>query len=256
MQPTIEQKFAIDQELLDAIRLIRCGLGQLQLMNTGNDFYHMPLLVLSSGFERFLKIIICFRHLEKFSRYPDSSYQHQPSGFKPFGRGTEGHNIAQLLNVIIDENFENGYPDSCDVARRDLTYIRSRELRDFINILARFGQSYRYHYLNVVLGETSTTNPPDREWEELETSLLLSQPELFKELEGGDSDRAIKEITKQIVIKLERFTRALARLFTIGKIGAEAKAYTSYISSFLFLQDDDLGNIKYKPFDPNLTNRE
>ena len=256
MQPTIEQKFAIDQELLDAIRLIRCGLGQLQLMNTGNDFYHMPLLILSSGFERFLKVIRCFRYLKKFGRFPDSSYQHQPSGFRPFGRGAEGHNIAKLLSVIIDECFENGYSDSCDAARRDLAYIRSRELRDFVNILARFGQSNRYHYLNVVLGETSTTNPPDREWEELETSLLLSQPELLKELEGSNPELARKEITKQIVIRLERLARALARLFTIGKVGTEARVYTSYISSFLFLQDDDLGNIKYKPFDPNLTNRE
>ena len=48
MAPNMLQKLAIDQELLDSVRLIRSGFGQLQQLDGANDFYHMPLLTLSS----------------------------------------------------------------------------------------------------------------------------------------------------------------------------------------------------------------
>jgi hypothetical protein len=53
--PSAQQMLAIDRELLDSVRLIQSGFGQLQQLDGANDFYHMPLLTLSSGFERFLK---------------------------------------------------------------------------------------------------------------------------------------------------------------------------------------------------------
>lgn len=70
MPPSLQQKLAIDQELLNAIRLIQAGFGQLQNLDAANDFYHLPLLTLSSGFERFMKVILCLRILEKTGEFP------------------------------------------------------------------------------------------------------------------------------------------------------------------------------------------
>lgn len=64
MPPSVIQNVALNQELLNAVRLIRSGFGQLQNLDGGNDFYHLPLLKLASGFERFMKVILCLRALE------------------------------------------------------------------------------------------------------------------------------------------------------------------------------------------------
>ncbi|MFA5386009.1 MAG: hypothetical protein WC364_15365 [Eubacteriales bacterium] len=244
MAPNTLQKLAIDQELLDTVRLIRSGFGQLQQLDGANDFYHMPLLTLSSGFERFLKVILCLRHLEKTGDFP------KPNEI-PSGR--QGHDLELLLKKVREECFLSQYIDSIPIAKTDLAYLESDELLPFFKVLGRFGQAARYHHLDVVLGRTPATDSPDREWESLETALLISRPRLLKELEEDpNSDRVFKEITAEVVARLERLARALARLFTIGKIGTEAMRYLPYVGGFLHLRDEDLGKTKYSPFGPTV----
>ena len=72
MYREIHKTLALDQELLNSVRLIRAGLGQLQNIDGANDFYHLPILTLANGFERFMKVILCFRALEISGRYPSS----------------------------------------------------------------------------------------------------------------------------------------------------------------------------------------
>jgi len=94
LAPNTSQIIAIDQELLTAVRLIKCGFGQLQQMDGANDFYHLPLLALSSGFERYLKVILCFRHLERTGEFPDSD---------GLPRGSKGHDLELLLERVRKE---------------------------------------------------------------------------------------------------------------------------------------------------------
>jgi hypothetical protein len=240
MAPSSGKIFAIDQELLDSVRLIRSGFGQLQQLNGANDFYHMPLLTLSSGFERFLKVVLCFRHLEIHGDFPAA---------KDLPSGRKGHDLELLLERVLNECFLPEYLASVPVAKIDYEYLKSEQLRTFIRVLGRFGQAARYHYLDVVLGKTPDTDPPDREWESLESAIFISRPKLLKELvENPGSSNVFAEISTEVVTRLERLARAVARLFTIGKIGEEAIRYTSYISSFLFLDDGDLGKNEYSPF--------
>ena len=244
MAPNTLQKLAIDQELLDTVRLIRSGFGQLQQLNSANDFYHMPLLTLSSGFEHFLKVILCFRHLEKTGDFP------KPSEI-PSGR--QGHDLELLLKKVREECFLAQYVESIPEAKTDLAYLESDELLPFFKVLGRFGQAARYHHLDVVLGREPTTDSPEREWESLETAILKSRPDLLKDFEGSpNSGRVLRVIAPEVVVRLERLARALARLFTIGKIGAEAKRHSSYVDGFLHLRDKELGKTKYRPFGPTL----
>ena len=244
MAPNASQKIAIDQELLDTVRLIRSGFGQLQQLDGDNDFYHMPLLTLSSGFERFLKVILCFRHLEQTGDFPIPN--EMPSG-------RQGHDLELLLKKVIEDCFLSQYLESIPVAKADLVYLESDELLSFFKVLGRFGQAARYHNLDVVLGREPATDSPDREWESLETAILISRPDLLKELEENpNSERGFKVIASEVVARLERLARALARLFTIGKIGTEAKRFSAYISGFLHLRDEELGKTEYSPFGPTV----
>ena len=244
MAPNTLQKLAIDKELLDTVRLIKSGLGQLQQLDGVNDFYHLPLLTLSSGFERFLKVILCFRHLEKTGDFP------KPSEI-PSGR--QGHDLELLLKKVREECFLAQYVESIPAAKTDLAYLESDNLLPIFKALGRFGQAARYYNLDVVLGRKPATDSPESEWESLETAILVSRPELLKEFEGTpNSGRVLRIIGAEVVARLERLARALARLFTIGKIGAEAKRYSPYVDGFLHLRDKELGKTEYSPFGPTV----
>ena len=54
-----------------------------------------------------------------------------------------------------------------------------------------------------------------------------------------------EKIGTRLISRLERFARALCRLFTIGGLGPEAAQYTGIIAPFLFLSDDKLGTRSY-----------
>lgn len=239
MSPTIQQKLAIDQELLNAVRLILAGFGQLQNLDGANDFYHLPLLTLSSGFERLMKVMLCFRILEKTGEFP------RP---KDLPSGRKGHDLEFLLKRIREECFLQSYVDQIPIAKEDLEYLEAEELLSFLAVLSKFGQAARYHNLDVVLRRRPKTDAPDAEWERLETEIVTRRPDLMKEMvEFPASNRIHQEIAVEVVARLERFARALARLFTIGGIGQEAQRYTGYISKFLYLRDESLGKNEYSP---------
>jgi len=213
-------------------------LGQLHKLDGANDFYHLPLLTLSSGFERLMKVILCFRTLEKTGEFP------RP---KDFPSGREGHNLESLLKKIRKECFLERYVH-IQIAKDDLLYLESDELLSFLSVLSKFGQAARYYHLDVVLGKQPETDAPDREWESLETAIAVKRPGLMDEIkENPASNKIHQEIAAEVVSRFERFARALARLFGIGGIGEEAGCYVGYVSKFLFLRDDSLGKNEYDP---------
>lgn len=239
MGTDIRRKLSLDQELLNAIRLIRAGLGQLQSLSGANDFYHLPILTLANGFERLMKAILCFRELEVSGQYPGSNF---------FPAGRKGHDLEFLLQKVKDECFLEEYVDKIPVASEDLEFLRSQELAEFVAVLSRFGQSARYYYFDVVLGREPQTGDPEAEWQQLETSIVLARSDLMGKIEAGDYAGEVgNEVRSLIVGRLEKFARALARLFTIGRIGKEAQRYVGYIGGFLHLRDDQLGQTKYDP---------
>jgi len=71
--PTTLQRVMIGEELLSAMRLLKTGLRELNRTNDRTDFYHIPMLLLSSGLERLMKVLICCHYLETTGTFPDCS---------------------------------------------------------------------------------------------------------------------------------------------------------------------------------------
>ena len=82
-------------------------------------------------------------------------------------------------------------------------------------------------------------------WENYETEQMNKDSELKSYFEKNKLNYFYKRLNQIIIIKLEYFSRALVRQFTLGDLGTEAKRYTGVISKFLFLMDKDLGNTDY-----------
>jgi hypothetical protein len=237
MPPSVVQSLAFDQELPNSVRLIRAGLGQLQNLDGGNDLYHLPLLTLASGFERFMKVILCLRALEVHGEF---------SGGRPFPTGRDGHNLELLLERIKEACFSDLYLEGIPVTSEDVGYLDSEELAVFTRVLSQFGQAARYYSFDVLLGKTPKTEDPESEWQRLETEILQQRDDLMRLIGAGDASEKIHgEVAATVVAILERFARALSRLFTIGRIGDEAKRYVGYIGGFLHLADGELGATAY-----------
>lgn len=237
MSSDTQRRLALGQELLNAVRLINAGFGQLQSLSGENDFYHLPLLTLASGFERFMKATLCFCWLEEYNNFPDED---------TFPSGQDGHNLKLLLDRVCDKCFLDEYVNNIPVAQTDFEYLRSTELLSFLSILSDFGQSGRYYNLDIVTGRDPQTEDPDPEWQRLETNILLARKDLMSKLNENSASRQIRaEINKEVIVRLEKLARALARLYTIGKIGDEAKRYLGYIGCFLRLTDAELGTKEY-----------
>ncbi|WP_422102260.1 hypothetical protein [Vreelandella sp.] len=234
----LQRTLALDQELLNAVRLIKAGLGQLQSLDAGNDFYHLPLLTLASGFERFMKVTLCFRWIEVHGSFQTS---------KAFPSGRDGHDLKCLLEKIRTECFLEDYVNNIPVAKADVEYLNSTELLSFVSVLSDFGQAARYYNLDVLVGRNVKTKDPDSAWQRLETEILLARKDLMDEITNNPASNRIHiEINKEVISRLERFARALARLYTIGRVGVKAKRCLGYISYFLHLSDSELGTKKYE----------
>jgi hypothetical protein len=89
--PSIQQKLALFHELETAVKLVMAGLNDLQRIDGANDFYHVPMLTLASGCERYLKVVLCLRHLEVAGEFPT---------MRQLVDGRRGHDLNQLLDPM------------------------------------------------------------------------------------------------------------------------------------------------------------
>jgi hypothetical protein len=158
----------IGEELLTAIRLLKTGLRELNRTDGSTDFFHLPRLLLASGFERMMKTVICCHHLETTGDFPRRSV---------FPPGRRGHDLVLLLDHITRDCFSDVYLSRIPAAKSDISFLRGDpKLSSIVQILSDFGQSARYYNLNVVLDEQNPGPSLDDEWQKLEMEILQEDP--------------------------------------------------------------------------------
>lgn len=141
----INQLIALDDEVNASIKLIQIGLAELQNIDGGNDFYYLPFILLSNGFEKLLKVIICFYYWEQNGRFPTIN------DFKKNKRDN-GHNLLFLKNKVISECFVI----NTQALRNDYDVLSTNEtLNKLIDFLGEFGQYSRYYNLDVIISNSS-----------------------------------------------------------------------------------------------------
>jgi len=234
MKDEVVRKISLIEELDTSIKLIKLGFGEYQNLDMANDFYYLPFQLISSGFERLMKCYICVGHIEKDGDFP------KPELF----RNKLKHDLIKLKNHII----ENYFQENSQALSADFTYLKTdKDLEKLIGLLSEFGKFARYYNLNVVTGEINPGIDVKALWEEYETSYVVGDKLLLDKFKDFESrNEVLNLITQKIIEKLERFTRALARQFTLGKLGALAQQYSPSVYDFLMLKDSELGNIDYR----------
>lgn len=229
--------FFLGEEVLTSVRLIQKGLAEVQRIDGANDFYHPALLLLSSGLERLMKCILCLRSQAVGGDFPSAKQ------IKDYG-----HDLERLRDAVVAACFDDEYRGSRQAADIDAAFLESDlRLRALLTSLSRFARSARYYNLNMVGGDEPDTDSPEQEWAGLEMEVVSERPELWKALEAPSGSGPIFDaISREFVGRIEVFVRALCRLFTLGPLGDNARAYTGYLTPFLSLRNENLGRHDYR----------
>jgi len=226
-KPSPEQFLALDEELRDSVRLIQFGLGALQGTGGDHDFYHLPTLLLASGMERLMKVVLWLD-------------RPGPGAFR------ETHRLVPLVDDVLERCFTHSYCKKCPAAATDRDHLKSRGTRRVLDLLGEFGDAARYHNLNVLLGKPNKTRDAQAVWHELRLEVARSTPELWDKVGTKEwSDEFYADLVRPYVVVFERTVRALARLFTLGPLAAEGKRFSGVLWDFLVLMDRDLGETRY-----------
>jgi len=236
--PTVQQNLALLQELETAIKLLQIGCREVQSVDGANDFYHLAMLTLANGFERFMKVIICLHVLESTGAYPTKL---------PWPSGKKGHDLLFLLDKVATDCFPQDYVSQIPAAATDIEYLRTSDrLREIVRLLSDFGQAARYYNLDLVMERNPRGDSPDDAWARLETAILQEDPNWVENFQQDiDLSKSYRKINHAIVSAMERLARALSRLFTLGGLGVQARQFSGTVSPFLMLRDDQLGNTSY-----------
>ena len=221
-------------ELETSRELLKSGFGHLQEIDMGNTFYHLPHLLLASGFERLMKCYIAVVRKGRDGTYPDKKAMQRL-----------GHDLESLLETICTEHY--GGTDR-PLLQQDLVFIRTDPvLKDCVRILSQFGKIGRYYNLNVVGGEDHSQMDPEGEWKALESRVEDPTPYL------GDMEWLHRDyyprVNSVLIARMERLVRAIAMQFTLGghvdperEIGRLSGVY----GEFRNLRDHQFGTVDYR----------
>jgi hypothetical protein len=238
MNKNVIKDLHLYDELLTSFKLIEIGFGEFQNIDMVNDFYHLPFQLLSSGFERLMKCHICFGAHEHEGKYPEFLE------LKRYG-GDNGHDLGELKRVILNSYFKiNDIP----VLQEDHDFLSNNENLDrLLYLLSEFGKFARYYNLDVVTDNKKHSINVKSLWEDYESKILTSDPELMKKFENIElHEEVINTIQRRILITLEKFVRSISRQFTMGKLGKIALQYSSVYHPFILLRDNELGTKNYR----------
>ena len=117
-----------------------------------------------------------------------------------------------------------------------------------LSLFSNFGQGGRYYNIDIVLGKTpSDYEDTKNAWNKIEMTILRNRKGLLEETSNINRyDKVRQEINRELIITLEKFARALSRLFTLADFGDFAKQASPLVYDFLMLKDRDLGTSDYR----------
>ncbi len=199
-----------------------------------NTFYHLPHLLLASGFERLMKCYVVLVHEGRHGSFPSQKF------LKDLG-----HDLERLLQKIQCDYYDG---TSRPLVRQELQFLRSDAIaKECFRVLSLFGKKGRYYNLDMVAGVATSPIDPTEEWERLESS--VEDPAAFQD----DPERLHRDyyprVNAKLIATMERVIRAIALQFTVGghadKNGRLRQMSTVY-ADFQRLRDSELGTIDYR----------
>lgn len=223
-----QQNGAFIFETETAVNLTLDGIVTINRIDAEVVKFHTCLLLVSQGLERLMKLVIIVGEFEQNS---DSPPQTDVAGFK--------HNLIKLADAVVSFAEQIDYQESRPASKEDMDFIRNDErLRKLLEILTDFGKRGRYYDLDTLLmnPKVSMRLDPATEFENFMDDIYRKNQGSQENISVPDYSMAKAEITEI----LQRFTRALCRMFIWGPLGATGRLVSPTVGPFWKLRDEDL----------------
>ena len=228
------KEFCLIEELNNAVRLIKAGLGDLQEIDMGNDFYHLPHQSLASGLERLMKCYICLVYEARNGHYPDFKYI----------KDELGHDLVKIKGIIAKEYYN---ADNRPRLIEDYEFITNdTELDTIIYILSEFGILARYYNIDIITGNAKVGINPTEKWQNFESSIEDITPYLGEGMQEALYRDYYPRVQRKIIAKIERFLRAICSQFTMGDHGGKLVQYSPIVKEFITRMDSQFGETDYR----------
>ncbi len=237
MNINFNQVVSFDDEIRLSMECIRAGIKYFSNSGYTTITYFLPLLLLSAGYERILKLLFIFNEIQNNKKPPDNKRLRSLD-----------HGISSILNEVINiaekSNIYKQIPDRIN----DINFLKDNCLQKFIKILSEFAKDTRYFNLNTITEAKLQHSKPEELLSFFREYIIESNPEIKNKITNENFDTKIlyQEINKFIVELLQKFTRVICFFFTQGAFGIEARQYSAgLLEPFLSLKDTELSIIKY-----------
>jgi hypothetical protein len=226
----MEDGAAVILELDAALGLIGSGTAALTSQPGRPRNLDTALQQLAPGFERFLKLtfILAGEHLH---------------GARPQAKALRGHghDLLGLLDALVElVAGAEGYARRLVVVE-DLEFMRSEEgVRRLLEVLAYFGAGGRFARTDHLAGvsDRGADAEPSRRWEEIEQELVWARPDVEAIVESRE---LMEPATFEVVFRLQRLARAIARMWVFGALGEDGGIHVGVLSTYTRLDDTELG---------------
>lgn len=231
----ITKHMALLDEIETSYKLIILGFGEIQNINSNNNFHFLPFQLLSQGFERFMKSYICLAYENIHHEYPTFKYLKNL-----------GHDLESLLEEIIEKYyFDYNRPQY----KVDVEFLKNNnDLKELLFIISEFGKKSRYYNFDLITENREIPLNTKELWANFENKHLFKDEKLLSKLFSQETEHEVfYKLNSVIIIIFEQFIFALSRQIIFNCIGEKSRQMSS--SSFFdfgMLYEKDFGNKDYR----------
>lgn len=222
------------QELDLSVNSVKSGLAILQRSRPYKTQHFLFLLVLSTGFERLMKVLLCLRS------FNDAGQFLSEKALRKYGHD---------LMILRDDVYRDCFPEHIslpEVVEEDRDFMLNDPLLNAVlRVLSDFAVRDRYLYMNGINNPVAQGEWLDQRWEEVE-AMTASKEERLRMVTEDRLDELKNQAIGSIMVCLERFLRALVRTTTHTGLQGKARSMGTGIWDFLTMQDEQLGQKRYE----------
>lgn len=230
------QQLSIIQELELSLDTIKTTLSIIQKIKPQKTPYFLIFLLLSTGIERLLKVVIGMRLLSNGSDFPTEKE------LKNYG-----HDLRKLTSKFVSLCYDRNLSVPT-IVKEDRNFLERDILFNRLLLhLSEFAQKDRYVYMNRISNEASTGEWLSRHWEDLE-NMIIPINEAVKMMAEGQASEYKSKVSKSLVIVIEKFLGCICRSITLGKMDQDARSAGTVLYDFLSIRESELGSRNYELF--------
>lgn len=230
-----KEQFYLNQELDLSVKIIKSGFALLQNDDPVSPNYFLISLVLSTGLERYMKVILHLLEYDRTGKFlSEKTVQYEYR-----------HNLEIMKNDII----KLGYTDKMNnipINKADKDFLNNdRLLNKTINVLSDFARKDRYIYMDGVTKPDQKFTLYLELWADM-IEMAIGKIDNLETISDDAFRSLLRSAHNQVIACIERFLRASVRTLILSEINQTSKGLASAAFDFLALKNDELGEKLYQ----------